>query len=63
VRFFLERYEHVGDVQFSLELGVALLELCEVALSLTELWFAPRLLRCETRCTLGTELGAPGRQQ
>ena len=55
----MESYEHVCDVQLSLELGIALHE-CDVdSLGLGELRFATGLLGNEDRCTVGAELHAP----
>jgi hypothetical protein len=62
VRFFLQGYEHVGDVQLALELGVALHELHVEPLRLRELGLATGLLGRQASCAVGAELGAPGRQ-
>jgi hypothetical protein len=63
VRFFLEGDEHVGNVQLSFELGVALQELHVESLRLGELRLSTRLLRVETSCAMCAELRTPGRHQ
>jgi hypothetical protein len=60
--FFLKAYEHVGNVQFSLELNVAFRKLRVAPFSLGELWLATGLLRRETTRAMSTELGAPRRE-
>jgi hypothetical protein len=59
VRFFLKSDECVGNVQLSLQLSIAFLELDVASLSLTELWLATGLLRRESLRAMGTELGPP----
>jgi len=59
VRFFLKGDECVGNVQLSLQLSVAFLELDVASLSLTELWLATGLFRRESLSAMGTELGTP----
>lgn len=56
---FLEGYEHVGDMELSLELRVALQEFHVAPLGLGETRLAARLLRCQAGSAVRTELGTP----
>jgi hypothetical protein len=59
VRFFLERDEYVGDVQFSLELRVAFRELNVKPLGLGEFRLPASLLGRQARGPVSAQQRAP----